>query len=272
MLMQSNFYQSIKDNPILKKLKKRHKSGGSTVIENINDSKSSSDYQKLHEYYRDIMELIDMVHCNSEVSKSLYLKVFPNLRYRVVPITHTGITKRKHIRKDKNLLRISYFGGESLHKGYGQLKELINLLPNDNSWEINLYGGVFSDVINDPRVHPIGYFSKGEELSVWDRTDLLLFISQWPESFGFSVLEALANEIPVICSDLAGVSVLLDGVYECVYSHREIIELLNRVKYLLNYENYELLQSKISQLPIDVDMSEHVKKIEKLYKEVLSDA
>lgn len=268
-LMQLDIYQAIKNNDLVKKIKKISHSASSEIAEETHYSLDPEAYRELREFYNDIMEMVDVVHCNSKVSEGLYRRALPMLKYVVVPITHYGIRKDKHTRNLGKPLQISYFGGASKHKGYLQLKELISLLPKDESWEMNLYGGMFPDEITDRHVHIKGYFTKEEEASVWEDTDLLLFISQCPESFGFSVLEALALGIPVICSDLAGASVLLDDIEQCIYKHDDVNELLGKVCWFFDEDNYSNIQKKIGLLPIDIDMEKHERKIQRLYEEVL---
>lgn len=269
LLMQSKIYQSVKNLTFIKQIKKKVNHGV-----NQNDAElscvSPHSFIELHDYYFSIMSSFSAVHCNSVVSKKLYEKSFPGLKYDIIPITHSGIKKAGHKRKKSNKLRISYFGGASSHKGYEQLKEVVRLLPDDNSWEMNLYGGVFPNDINDSRIHVRGYFNKNEENSVWSNTDLLLFISQWPESFGFSVLEALALDIPVICSDMAGASILLEGIGECVYNHSDVHELVGKINYFIDAYNYSEIQRRINELELDISMIDHTKKIIDLYNEVIT--
>lgn len=83
---------------------------------------------------------------------------------------------------------------------------MIRLLSDIDGWELWLYGygGEYPDDFGDARVHIMGLFTAKDEPSIWENTDLLLFPSQWRETFGFSVLEALAHDVPVLCSDIAG--------------------------------------------------------------------
>lgn len=261
-LMQSDLYPLLKQLNLSSFLKKKRSVTSITEQKKdivINDTILNG-YEQLHIYYSELMQLFDVIHCNSKIAMKYYKDAFPELVYQLVPITHSGIQKYKHER-NQSKLRMSYFGGMSEHKGYSQLMELIEKLPQDNSWELNLYGGEFSEEypIN---VHPIGYFSKEDEEHVWENTDVYLFISQWPETFGFGVLEALAKKIPVVCSDIVGASCLLESISErCVYKHNDINELFEKVMYLIDQKNYRKVQNSIENLEIKISMREHTKNI-----------
>lgn len=255
--------------PVLKKIKKalpQFKSKGA-INKTANDQslpqitqKSIRSYEQLRSYYYDIMNLFDVIHCNSKVAMQYYKNVYPCLDYRFEAITHNGIKKTRHVRKDKKL-RISYFGGMSEHKGYSQLMAVIRLLPDDGSWELNLYGGEFSGEYPN-NVHPIGYFNQSDENMVWDSTDLYLFISQWPETFGFGVLEALAHNIPVICTDISGSSCLLEQVREhCIYNHNDVEDLHEKIIYMFEMSNYKELQNSLNNLDVEVSMKAHAENI-----------
>lgn len=268
MIMQSDIYKAIKETKLFsffrkKKSKMVSDAYMSEQTSHIKDSQIQL-YSSLHKYYLEIVHQFDVVHCNSRVAQDFYSRAYPDLNYKYVPITHSGINKAIHVRKDATL-RISYFGGMSIHKGYTQLKRLISLLPENDSWEMNLYGGSFNDDYPS-NVHPIGYFTTDEEDYVWENTDVLLFISQWPETFGFGVLEAISKNVPVICSDIAGSSCLLDTVANhCVYEHANVNDLYKKVLYLIDMKNYVAIQEKIRTLEVDMSMKNHAKRMLSLY-------
>lgn len=273
LVLQTEIYQKIKNFGPIRRLKKQAKTVGikNASIEYSTTEIKEKKYLLLHNYYKEIIESFSIIHCNSLVSKKIYKNEYPELNYLVLPITHLGIKTEKHIKENKAKLRISYFGGQNPRKGFNQIKELISMLPNDNTWELQLFGGVFTNIINDPRVTIGGSFTEKDEETVWNTTDLLLFPSQWPESFGFSVLEALARGIPVICSDIAGASILLEDIPECVYNHMNIIELAEKISLFIDEGYYLNIQKKIRELPLETNMEKHVEKIKmQIYLEALN--
>lgn len=269
VILQSRLYGKLRNNKVIQYLKKelRIKKGQPYNCPANLSNEVIKEYRELHNYYKEILNCISVIHCNSSVSMRIYESYYPRLKYIILPITHSGIKKEKHERKSSRL-RISYFGGQNPVKGYNQLKKIIEMLPDNELWEISMYGGAFSEKIDNKQVSIKHYFTQEEENYVWDKTDLLLFISQSPETFGFSVLEALARCIPVICSDLAGSCVLLNDIQECVYEHDNIYELLEKITFFLNIDNYKKIQEKIYNLNIDFDIEEHAKKIRKQIYEV----
>lgn len=272
MLLQAEWYQMIKNWSVMKFLKKKKASMNkeSKVLkdEDTNNLYGAEAFEKLYEYYYRIMKRMEVIHCNSEIAKTFYKKHYPRLTYEVLPISHKEIVCQKHIRKDCKKLHISYFGGMYVHKGYYQLKDAVLRLAEETTdeWDISLYGSEYTDVYEDSRVRVKGIFTKMDEENVWENTDLLVFTSQWPETFGFGVLEALARGIPVICSDLVGANFLLgELIEECTYQHDNTVELKMCMESFLNPEYYALIQEKIVHLELPVDMGEHTGKILELY-------
>lgn len=271
MLLQVEWYQVIKNLRVIQFIKNKKLSEVKENAEKEVISESEYDVEKfenLFGYYYRIMKKMTVVHCNSDVAMTFYQARFPKLNYQVIPISHKGIVCKKHVRKDERKLHISYFGGRYVHKGYYQLKNVLMKMIQDSSdiWDISLYGSVYTDRYEDSRINIKGIFTKDEEEAVWDNTDLLVVPSQWPETFGFVVIEALARRIPVICSDLVGAGYLMDKLSNvCIYQYDNDEGLERCIKRFMNSEFYMQIQETIAELNIPVNVSEHALEIEKLY-------
>lgn len=275
ILMQSELYQAIKSNKIVGFIKQQYTKKTSVIKaqEAVAPEVFSKieDYERLHNYYGKIMNKFSVIHCNSIMTNRIYESHFPALKYQVIPITHAEIVHRGHSRKSEKKLHISYLGGMSKHKGYEQIKEVVTQLSQTTEkWELSLYGGEFTEQFDDNRVKLCGTFSKDQEEVIWENTDLLLVPSQWPETFGFAVLEALAREIPVICSDLVGASYLLETLKDkCVYHADDSKMLAGRVKNYFDYKYYIDVQSEIKKINISSNMEGHSREILKVYLEAM---
>lgn len=273
MLLQSEWYQSIKNWSVIQYLKKKkiktEKEAEIQKSKEVSNPYRAEAFRELYEYYYQIMEKMTVIHCNSEIAKVFFQKHYPDFSYEIVPISHSGIVRKKHRKKDRHKLQISYFGGMFGYKGYYQLKEAVLALTEETAaeWKLSLYGGSYTDAYKDSRICIKGIFSKQEEEGVWENTDLLIFPSQWPETFGFGVLEALARGIPVICSDLVGAGYLLGELSkDCIYPHENAEALKQCIKRFLEPEYYRGIQEKISDLKLPADMKEHAEEIVELYK------
>ena len=104
-----------------------------------------------------------------------------------------------------------FVGGPSPIKGWPQIRAAFKSLKRqdfrvlvvdgsaDESWWID---HAFQDLPGEWEVYP--RFDQAEMDTFYSEIDVLLFMSQWKETFGLTVREALARAIPVIQTDSGG--------------------------------------------------------------------
>lgn len=109
-------------------------------------------------------------------------------------------------------LTFAYLGGRATHKGYFWLKEIMASIRGDQ------YRLVVVDILSrfgdyslradhwtlGGQIEIADPFEPEEIDSFYSNVDVLLFPSQWKESFGLTVREALARNIWVISTDCGG--------------------------------------------------------------------
>lgn len=209
-VLQSLLYRKTKDTAIVKAMRKRHRQEffGDTadtkneVVETGNDA---SDYRRLRQYYVSMLEMVDVIHFNSSVSKKVYERYIHPKSSAVVPITHRDIQdhrQQKDFHHEK--LRITYLGPAKPFKGFPFLIGVLDQIWDEGTrnFELHLYS---ETPVSRPYIthKQNGYpYSKLEE--IFDDTDLLVVPSQWYETFGFTVLEALSYGVPVVVTDKVG--------------------------------------------------------------------
>lgn len=271
-IMQSNFYQIIKNIKLIKGLKRTVSKQEEIAIDKDISKELISKVNRLKNYYRAIMSNISLLHCNSSLTYDEYDKYFPDIKKIIVSIAHGGLYRSRHQRLKGSHLNVSYMGGMSTHKGYLMMKKLMTELSDKypNQFDFWMYGGEYTEN-NRNNCHFLGYFSNDEEKFVWERTDLLIVASQWKETFGFIVLEALCRGIPVICSDLVGSKDLLKNISESlIFKYDDYKELEIKVVRLLDNVIYEKVLEDIEKLNLEYDMHKHISSIDSLYKFVFA--
>lgn len=219
LLMQSPLYRILKNYPVVKSLRKYHREKfflPNDVLETETDViryDKAEDYRKLREFYISILELIDIVHFNSSISKEVYMKYFTPNKSSIIPITHNDVQSRKKLKRyDDKKLKLTYLAPAKPFKGYNILKNAL-----DELWE--RYNGQFELKIFSPNSNVSTYMIvkdgyKYDELEeIFEETDILIAPSMWYETFGFTVLEGLSYGVPVIVSDCVGAKDLLNNQY-----------------------------------------------------------
>jgi len=112
-------------------------------------------------------------------------------------------------------IRFAYLGGNAVHKGYNFLKNIFESLALDN-YELVLVDlhkklGHNSIITTDWKIQGTLTISDGYQYSqkglddFFSNIDVLLFPSQWKESFGLTVREALVRDVWVVSTDAGGV-------------------------------------------------------------------
>ncbi len=112
-------------------------------------------------------------------------------------------------------LHFAYLGGNAIHKGYDFIKDIFESLPQ-SQYELTLIDlhkklGHHSIVASDWNIKgkltiSDGYHYSQEGLdNFFANIDILLFPSQWKESFGLTIREALVRDVWVISTNAGGV-------------------------------------------------------------------
>lgn len=210
-IMQSSIYRNLKDKKIVKCLRKKHRNNffeevKPDFIENEDKLEiRKKQYQTLRKYYVDILENIDVIHFNSNLTKGIYLKYIKPKKYKVISISHKNIKdnrNNKHVDSDK--IRFTFLASTKPYKGFYLLKEVLDELYKKTfyGFELNVYGNI-SEKSEYMNVYENG-FNQNDLPDIFSKTDILVAPSIWYETFGFTVLEALSYGVPVIISDNVG--------------------------------------------------------------------
>lgn len=214
IILQSPIYRRLKNTSLVKKIRKRHRD------EYLSEKKSdiaacsvggSDDFKKLRTYYKSMIKLMDVIHYNSTVTKSVYEKYFGKFENTVIPISHANIVDHRKIKNfsDDNL-RIRYLGPYGGGKGFFYLKAALDKLWDERKdFCLDVQ---FIPPQELPYIKSHGRYDYSELEKIFDNTDVLIAPSIWYETFGYTVLEALSYGVPVIITENVGAKdILADG-------------------------------------------------------------
>lgn len=172
--------------------------------------------------------------------------------------------------KPYNILMISSL---KRYKGVDVLVELAKQLPqynfslvlNSSQSEITSF---FSDISSNLKIYP----AQPTVYKFLHEADLVLNLSNpslWVETFGLTLLEAMAYQLPVICPPVGGPIELVknDENGFCVDS-RNIDELIEKIIYILESGNYERLSKNAKAQSLLFDYGSMIDEIENQIKRV----
>ena len=240
-LMQSYLYKKLKNSFIVKSLRKKHRQN---FFEESKPNLKEKDkelnakcieYQKLRKYYVNMLENIDLIHFNSNLTKEIYLRYIKPKEYRVISITHKNIKdNRNNPHLDSNKIRFTFLASTKPYKGFYLLKEALDELYRKTKYEFEL--NVFSYVDERDRSEYMNVFENGFKQSdlpeIFSKTDILVAPSLCYETFGFTVFEALSYGVPAIVTDRVGSNMLLSDKYGIIIknlSKSSFVEAFNQM-------------------------------------------
>ncbi|EHH67804.1 glycosyltransferase [Gluconobacter morbifer] len=158
----------------------------------------------------------------SEAHRQLYLANGVEPARIVVNRNGFRWPERPHCRRERGApLRFGFVGGTEAVKGYPTLRKCMQSLKRGD-WELVLVDNKLN--LGFASIHPEDWSVRGTVRIVpaygqdglddfYDRIDVLLFPSQWKESYGLTVREALARDVWVVTTAPGGQSEdVVDGV------------------------------------------------------------
>ena len=263
-ILQSPIYRRLKNTKAVKMLRNRHRqkyfeASENKQAENENCVRTAEEYRKLREYYISMLSMIDYIHFNSSIAEMIYNRYFHPQNSAVISITHRDIKDHRQERKIKNnILRIAYLGPTKPFKGFQYLIKMLDDMWNRGirNFELHLY----SESIEEKPyiIHKQNGYQYKQLRSIFDVTDLLVVPSQWYETFGYTVLEALSYGVPVQVTDKVGAKDLvqyIDPAFICV--NKELN--LDKIK-------LEEFSSEVCRRNIIKTETLHEKEMEKVYR------
>ena len=219
------------------------------------------------------------------LSPSVHLKKrFENEGFRQVMVLPLGFpeTRRPERLPYNGKLKIGYLGNIERHKGVGLMLTELGKLPDLDKIEIDIHGGPKDPLYlaeikkmtrqrfgENVRFHG-GYQSAQDINRILAKTHLLVFPSVWEENYPLVIREALLRGVPVIGSNLGGVSEIIeDGVNGFLFNPFEEGDLRLKINLVLdNPDILDVLVEGARNTRIE-NMEEHVTKLCDLYTRAL---
>lgn len=168
------------------------------------------------------LEHASLLLCPSEMQRQLYIaNGVPSER---IVVNRNGFTWPKRPRKPRMPgagVRFAYVGGTEDIKGYKLLKaasesiEAVgwSLTLVDNKRNLGYHSIQEGEWVMKGELRVVPGYAQSELDAFYDEVDVLLFPSQWKESYGLTVREALARDVWVVTTAPGGQSEdVVDGV------------------------------------------------------------
>ncbi len=206
ILLQSPLYRKIKNIGIIKKFRKQHRDRflvNEQLTTDLRGGDNSKEYAGLREYYKSMLDLMDCIHFNSNLTRTIYDRFFEIKKGCTIYISHGNIFDNRKIKEYfGDVIRYRYMGPYGKAKGFIQLKNAL-----DKLWEIRQDFTLdihFDPPEKAPYIRVNNRYSYNDLEELYFNTDACIIPSVCYETFGFVVLEALSFGVPVIVTKRVG--------------------------------------------------------------------
>jgi len=223
------------------------------------------------------LEKVDQIVCRSVFLSRVFLKkgYFRNGFTIVSP--GTNISPELPWKKGQiSNITFGYFGGGKKHKGAHVLLEAFRQIRSTNV-NLKLYGNFPNTEYarnlrqiakGDERVDFMGNYDRTELTKVLASMDMLVMPSVWYEAYGLSILEAFANKVPVIATDIGGIPEIVHHGYNgLLFKRGDVLDLKQKMERIINEPG--LVQKFKENIPRVKSVNEECDELLDIYKKLL---
>lgn len=228
------------------------------------------------------LNLSDKIFVPSENAKEIFLAYYPNLSSKMCVITHGSkqfkkIDDRVEVKKESSKFHVAFIGGISEAKGSYCASQMIRQSGLDIEWYLF---GIFGDnklaMIDKKNFTKTGAYQREQLPTLIQKyqIDLICILPIWPETFCYTLSEAVLCGIPVIVTDIGALG---DRVRElqCGWvvhkdaTAKEVLEKISQIKE--NDEEYQ--EKKIHTRTAKIkSLMEMCREYEELYEDAISNS
>ena len=228
---------------------------------------------------RNVLGKFDKIIVPSENTKKQYEDVYKDLKVDVIEHGVDRVeVKDRNIGKKKTF-DIAFVGAMAPHKGSNILKRIIKQ-SNNPKIKIHLFGKSEDEELRKNKSNYInhGAYVRGElpKLLVDNNIDLVCILTNWPETYSYTLTECYMAQIPILTFDMGAVGdrvkndrlgyvipynedekVILQKINDIIDNEKEYKQILNNYKEH-KFKTTEEMQKEYSKIYEIVDRSKEV--------------
>jgi len=120
----------------------------------------------------------------------------------------------------------------------------------------------------DERIDFMDNYERKELTKVLAGIDTLVMPSIWYEAYGLSILEAFANKVPVIATDIGGIpEIVHDGHNGLLFKRGDVLDLKQKMERVVNEPG--LIQKFKENIPRVKSINEECDELLEIYRKLL---
>ena len=178
--------------------------------------------------------------------------------------------------QNKSVFRVAFIGGINEEKGGCEIAEIIKQGPSDVEWYV--FGGIGEENLfrlKKENLIKTGYYYQEDlaTLLTYHGIEAICILSKWPETFSYTLSEAVINYIPVIVTDIGALGQRTDkegyGKKVTVERDASVVE-VNRIiqSWKTRGSEYQKFYQMVKQYHHNT-VTEMLKKYQNLYSMII---
>ena len=223
------------------------------------------------EEFGSVLKQADKIIVPSESAGKIIVSYYSFLKDKICVIEHGSNVLRKIERADEKnkKFHVAFLGGISPAKGSEYAFQMVKNSSSDIEWFLfGMFGHNDLSMMNRRNFHKIGGYKREDlpDLMEKYRIDLICILPIWPETFCYTISEAVLCGIPVLATEIGAVGERVKAL-GCGWtvphgtSYQDILKKIDEIKN--DYEEYSRVLNIVNSLLLKTteEMSEDYDKI-----------
>lgn len=190
------------------------------------------------EEHRKVLTFAKKLVTPSVSSKDIILSFYPELRGKLMVVPHGVASMKRNATNSSSQLHVAFLGGVSKEKGQEASWQMIKKGPKTVQWYLFGVWGYNDLSMNNRRNYTkTGLYERDElpELMEKYQIDLVCILSIWPETYSYTLSEAIMYGVPAIVTDIGALGERMremncGWIVSTEHTYEEALKIIERIK------------------------------------------
>lgn len=206
--------------------------------------------------HREALAMSDTIITPSQSAKAVILSYYPELSQKLQVISHGMKPMHCEFTKESHPLHVAFIGGISKEKGSYTSCQLIKNGPRDIQWYLfGVWGYNELSMLDKKNYTKTGLYERDDLPHLIEKyqIDLICILPIWPETYCYTLSEAVMCGVPVIATDIGALGERMrelgcGWVVSVEHAYEEALEIITRIKN--KGPEYQEKKQKLQEIPI----------------------
>jgi O-antigen biosynthesis protein len=163
-------------------------------------------------YIEHLFQLVDKVIVPSAYVRDVLMSLYPGVSHDKSIVIELGVDKEllrgdngKPAGRKNGSLHLAFLGNFLHYKGNKTFLQLVKYFKNSDTVRFSIIGNIFDPSLlpSNRNLNIAGGYTRDKIVKTIGEVspDLVLLLSNWPETFSYTLSEAIASGVPVIATD-----------------------------------------------------------------------